>query len=34
MRALLARAVTRADKPIHFCPSCGAMYSGGSHKCH
>jgi len=33
MHAPTAQVGTRADKPIHSCPNCGAMYSGGDHKC-
>jgi hypothetical protein len=33
MRTILARVTRRADKPIRSCPRCGAMYSGGTHKC-
>jgi hypothetical protein len=21
------------SKPVHFCPPCGAMYTGGTHTC-
>lgn len=33
MHTPTAQAGTRADKPVYFCPQCGAMYTGGPHKC-
>jgi hypothetical protein len=33
MHTPTAQPGIRADKPVHFCPDCGAMYTGGTHKC-